>query len=610
MKSSLFANKLSQIIGSRGVFVLLIFMVVNSYSANRQKLTYSIELDEEKWNSFYISITIEHNMNEHLLCTMPSWAPGIYYKAEFYLDIADFKVVGEATPEVQAEKLNDYSWLIEAGKNDVIIISYKIKRKKDAILGECIGKDFALINGATMFMHIRELDDYPINLVVSVPYGWQMATDLLKAAEDFEYTAVNYYELIQHPIYIGTFSDIYFSFPKGDGYILLDGPKTFDVNRLSIIARQIVTYQTFLLIGQPLDRYFFIFKVFPFEREISSLSFQNSSIFYVPASAIKDDLNLIGKLIASNFFKRWFGPPFLLDLWHEANLIFIPRTRLLWFTEGICDYYGSLSMIRAGFWSQDDFIRHYIKSINQLLRHPNYLNPSLVDLSYNILENNYAETEKILKLKGELVCLLMDLKIRDATNNLKNIDDVVRFIKSWFLEQQRPMQYESLLNTLNGVASIDFTNFFDLYVYGDKELPFEELFERAGFILEAANDTIADLGKIILDETNRVIQLSKSSPLFLAGLKIDDQILAVKGIKCQGNHEFNQIIDSLKVGSETEITIRREGLSLVIGAHVSGKEVKVMNLKAINETVDRANAIRESWLSGRRIVLEKTTKGK
>jgi hypothetical protein len=84
----------------------------------------------------------------------------------------------------------------------------------------------------------------------------------------------------------------------------------------------------------------------------------------------------------------------------------------------------------------------------------------------------------------------------------------------------------------------------------------------------------------------------------------------MKGIKCQGNSELNQIIDSLKVGSETEVTIRREGLSLVISAKVSGKEVKVLNLKSIDDAAERAVAIRESWLSGRRMIINKTTKGK
>jgi predicted metalloprotease with PDZ domain len=588
-------------ISKLSTYFFFILMIGNLAGTTRQKVTYSLEVDEEKWNAFYVSITIENNRNDQLLCVIPSWAPGVYANANFHEDISEFKVVGDVVSDIEAIKINNNSWLINAKKNNLIIISYKLKRAKDNILGECVGKNFAWVNNATTFLYIRELEDVPINLVVNVPFGWKLATGLSPATEDFEYSAINYYQLIQHPIYMGTFSDLYFSIRKGNGFFLLDGPNNFNARKLPVITKQIATYQTYLLMSQPLERYLFICKIIPDQTEIKSLAFQNSSIFYLPTYSIKNDINNVGKIIASGFFKRWFGPQFLLNSFQGSNLIYKPRTTLLWFTDGICNYYGSLSMIRGGFWSQNDFLNHYLEVINKLFRNTNYLIPSVAELSYNIFESNFKETTQILALKGELLCLLMDLRIRNKTNNQKNIDDVVRFIKNWFDNEPITFTEDYLLTTLNSITSIDFTNFFDQYVNGHMELPFTEYFSNAGITIESKTDTIPDLGKIVIDESNKVIHLSHETPLGLAGLKEGDFFLAMNDSKFRGNSQLLQVIDSLQVGSEAEISIRREGLSLVISAKVAGKEVKVVNLKSIDEETERSKLIRESWLSGRRL---------
>ncbi len=593
-----------------GMLFLFLILTDNLIGSTRQLVTYSVEMDEKKWDSFYISITIENNKNDQLLCMMPKHAPGIYSEEKYYEDISDLRVVGDVVQNIEPRRINNNSWLINAAKNNLIIISYKIKRKTDSVLGKCIGRDFAWINSATIFMYIRELENIPINLVVSVPYGMKLATGLAAAVQDFEYSAINYDQLIQLPIYVGNFEEIFFRIRDGNGFVLIDGPDNFNAGKLPTIAKQIAAYQTYLLMSKPLERYLFIFKIFPDQKEITSLAFQNSSIFYLPANSVKNDLNNVGKIIASNFFKRWFSPQFLMNSYKGSNLNFTQRTTLLWFFNGISDYYGCLSMIRGGFWSQEDIFNHYIQLINKLRRHSNYLIPSAADLSYNIFENDYKETIQLLQMKGELLCLLMDLKIRDMTNNYKNFDDIVRFINNWFHNKHITFSDEDLLTTINSVSSVDLTTFFDLYVNGNIELPFAECFQAAGIMVDSKIDIIPDLGKILLDETNKVVQLARDGPLDLAGMKVGDQFLSLNEIKCRGKNQLNQMIDSLKVGSDAEITIRRENLSLIIGAKVSGKEVKVVNLKVIDNETDRQKLIRESWLTGRRLNLKKNLKEK
>lgn len=604
LKKYLFSNY-NLFVFKLGMFFLL-FLFVNIVTGNQcQSVTYSIEMDEENWNSFYISITIENNKNDQLLCTLPMWTPYSYSTEKFYKDISEFKVVGDIVQDIEIKRTNNNSWLINSAKNNLIIISYKIKRKNDSVLGKCISRDFAWINNASMFMYIRELENVPINLVISVPHGWKLATGLKPLADNFEYSALNYNQLIQHPIYTGTFNEIFFGIRKGNGYILIDGPNNFNAGKLPTIAKQVAAYQTYLLMSPPLERYLFIFKIFSKQQEIKSLAFQNSSIFYLPRNSIKNNLNYVGKIVASSFFKRWFSPQFLMNS-HKGNYFSLaPRTSLTWFFNGISDYYGSLSMIRGGFWSQEDFIKHYNQLINRVLRHPNYLKLSATQLSCTLGDLNNKETVEFVKIKGELLCLLMDLKIRDRTTNQKNFDDVVRFIKNWYYDKQISFNDDDLLTTLNSVTSVDLTTFFDLYVNGNLALPFSEYFKLAGIGFESKIDTIPNVGRIMLDKNNKVIQLEKNGPLNLAGLRIGDYLLSINDVKFWTNEQLLQLVDSLKVDSDTEMTIRREGLSLIISAKVLGKEVEVANLNTLEKETDHQKLIRESWLSGRRLNLKK-----
>ena len=206
-----------------------------------------------------------------------------------------------------------------------------------------------------------------------------------------------------------------------------------------------------------------------------------------------------------------------------------------------------------------------------------------------------------MRLKGQLLCLLIDLKIRSLTNNQKSLDDVVIFIKSWFADQNKHFSDEDLLHAINSVSSIDLTSFFDLHINGCIEMPIAEVLESAGIFVESKTDTIPDLGQVKLsDDTNEIIKLTKDGPLDFAGMKIGDELLSLNNQKFRGNYILSQVIDTLNVGSQVEMTVKREGLSLMLSTKVPGKKVDAFNLKSFEPQTNLQATIRKTWLSGTR----------
>ena len=124
--------------------------------------------------------------------------------------------------------------------------------------------------------------------------------------------------------------------------------------------------------------------------------------------------------------------------------------------------------------------------------------------------------------------------------------------------------------------------------------------ETAGIFVEPKTDTIPELGQIkLVDDTNEIIALQREGALDIAGMKIGDEFISLNNKKIHGNFQLHQLIDSLKVGSLIEMTIKREGLSLMLSTKVAGKPVEGIYLKSLQPQSNLQARIRKTWLSGK-----------
>ena len=223
------------------------------------------------------------------------------------------------------------------------------------------------------------------------------------------------------------FEEIYFRLKDRTCYVIIDGRQTADVGKLGSIAAKVAYYQTKFFNDVPFDQYLFIFKLFPAQRQIVSKAYQNTSIYYLTYNSIKENFFDIAKEISSNFFQVWNGNRFFPVSMKWDELTQNPCTCNFWFCYGLSDYYGTLSLARAGCWSEADFINYSIKIINQFLRSPDDEMPSLAMLSSHIMKYDYKKSIAFIRLKGHLIGLLLDLKIRELTDNQRSLDDVIFF---------------------------------------------------------------------------------------------------------------------------------------------------------------------------------------
>lgn len=588
-------KKVSPII-SYILFLLVASLATSLFS--QPKINYYLEIDELRWDSFQISISIKDNKNPHLYCTFPGLQSWQQFDPGQDIGISEVNVVGDYGNNLPAQQVNWNSWLIESKANNIVIITYKVKKLRDDVLGERLNRRFARIDCGSTFMFIREMAHLPLRISIRVPDGWKLATTLPLAEQQFEYHAASYQELLHQPLYLSPFVEVFFPVRDRICYLIFDGKRPFEISKLTQIAKKIINYQVDLFDAIPFQSYLFIFKLFPDDRIITSKTYENSSIIYLSSQASETILNELAMKMASSSFQAWNGYHFQPALPNHPSLDFLQPNRYHWFVYGISDYYGYLTMARTGLLTEDELIRHYVRLMNQLNHFSDLQNSPLSSLCEDGFRYWDKRSIEYIRVKGHLIGALLDLKIRALTQQRRSLDDVLYFLNQWYGDTGASYTDRDLLRAIRSVAGVDLATFFDQHIGGRNELPLAEIFQEAGIFINSKLDTIPDLGQLVLSNmTNEVLSLEKSGALAIGGLQRGDRLLSFANQKIHSAEQIEQIADTLSINRYVDFSIQRDRLFLMLSARMKGKMGKRYVLTGATPVTDNQRLIRKSWLA-------------
>ena len=170
-------------------------------------------------------------------------------------------------------------------------------------------------------------------------------------------------------------------------------------------------------------------------------------------------------------------------------------TRALWFAEGFTSTYGSFALERTGLWSKTEFYEDLATQIKRLQSRPAHTWQSVEESSLDAWfekYDDYSAPERSISYynKGQIVGVLLDLSIRDATDNRKSLDDVLRLMNDEFARQGKFYDESAGIRAaVEEVAGKSFDDFFRRYVSGVDEIPYNDFLGIAG--LELKIETVA-----------------------------------------------------------------------------------------------------------------------
>jgi len=444
---------------------------------------------------------------------IPAWIPGSYLVRDFARNVVSIRAESEGRL-LELTKLDKSTWQCEPCEAP-LTLTCEIYAFDLSVRGAHVDTTHAYFNGPSVFPEVIGQSDRACEVEICPPpapvgKGWRVATSMSPAgAEQYGfglYRCSDYAELIDHPVEIGDMLIGEFEVAGVPHAIAVRGHPKVEMARicrdLSVLCEQHMK-----LLGKPadLDRYLFLLLVLP--EGYGGLEHRWSTSLVCSRS----DLPRRGESGVSNGYRKFLGlcSHEYFHLWNVTRMkpgVFIPyglqaekHTGLLWVFEGITSYYDDLAIVRSGLITPESYLELLGQTITRVLRGQGRFRQSIEESSFDTWTKFYKQDANSPNhivsyyAKGSLVALALDLTLRRQTDGACSLDDVMR--ECWRRYAESGMPERGLESVARDISGIDLEEFFERYVRGTADLPFEQLLHDSGITLHlrAARDA-KDLG--------------------------------------------------------------------------------------------------------------------
>ncbi|MGD2152208.1 MAG: PDZ domain-containing protein, partial [Gemmatimonadales bacterium] len=408
------------------------------------------------------------------------------------------------------------------------------------------------------------------------------------------------------PMLIGQFDEIEFDVEGIPHLILILGPHNAELAQLRDEFTRIIEVCSDLFGGLPYDRYAFVFTTLTGGGGIEHANGTTIGVggldFQSPGGH-----NAVLGVTSHEFFHAWnvkrIQPPAFRPYDYEEE----NYTDAIWFYEGFTSYYGDRILHRAGLIEAPG---DPVNLVTQYRSIPGHTVQSAADASFNAWIHLYRSDESFNNyhtnyyFKGMVIANLLELEIGHRTRGAKGVDDVMQLIWERTVNDGATFGSEEIRAICEEVAGGSFRDFFERYVFGTADIPFEQFYRLAGYELvvdEAAtaqSNRTGYMGAYLGESDGRVVLngVIRDGPAYRAGVAYGDEIIAVDGDEVAGLAEFRDLMRAFGPGEQVELLVSQFGHNETITMTLGSRSVPVYRLVEVDEPTDVQLAVRGRWL--------------
>lgn len=533
--------------------------------AESLRLFYQVAMPQPQSHLFEVTLQIENWQGETLSLRMPVWTPGSYLVREYSRHLQDFTASAEGN-SLNWRKLGKNHWEIDTQGHSSISVSYRIFANELTVRTNQLDQTHGYFNGSALFFYIPGFQQQPIRVKINPPQNWRVTTALPAVAEaENTFEAKDFDTLVDSPFEIGHQKVYPFDVLGKPHEYAVWGEGNLDVDRIVQDTQKIVEVEAQLFGGLPYDRYIFLLHLTA--SSYGGLEHKDccSLIYSRLGFRAKEKYDRFMQLVAHEFFHLWNIKrirPKALEVFDYEGENYTPS---LWFSEGTTSFYDLIFPYRAGIYDAKTYFNSLSQEITRYLTTPGRLVQPLSESSFDAWiklyrpDANSPNSQISYYLKGEMITLLLDLGIRIKHQNARSFDDVMRQMWQQFGKDEIGFTPEQLKAVIESVAEFDLTNFFDRYVDGTEELPFDEYLAGFGLRLKS-NAESANLppfsGMTVRTEGGRemVKFVETNSPAQQAGIDPGDELIAIDHLRV-GAGQFEERLKDYQPGDTLEVVV-------------------------------------------------------
>jgi predicted metalloprotease with PDZ domain len=578
-------------------------------------VNYTIGWDNPASQLYEVTVTTSAR-GEPIVFSLPAWRPGRYIVQNYAANVQNVRAADESGNPLPAEWIDLDSWRVEPGAAKSVTLEYEYYARTFDAGSSTLTPSAAYFNPVNLLPWVEGRKDSPVSLTLEAPADWTVATQLERQpGAGHVFAALDYHRLADSPTIAapdlvvwdyevdGATYHLVFRNVKGE---LQLGEFTKE-KILADVAR--LTQEAVAVFGvTPFDEYWHLFQLvpYPFGHAVE----HESSASYVVQDAIfasTDGYDGFLSILAHEFFHAWNVKRIRPAAMWPYDYSTPQLTRLHWVTEGVTSYYEALLLARAGLLGEEGFYASLGRNIGALQASPGRLVTSAELSSLTAWHTGYGDGNPnqaiSFYLKGSLLGLLLDLKIRDATDGARGLDDVMRLLYERYYEQGRGYPENGFQTAAEEVAGRSLEDFFSRYVGGTEELPFDETLGLVGLTArQIANPDRQEatfgwrLRKQGDDVT--VAGVLPGGPALSTGIMRDDVLVSVGG-EAAGTVDLDPFLAQHSPGDVVTVTVRRNGEELQKQVTLGGGGNLEWTVEPVDSPNERQLRLRHGWLASR-----------
>lgn len=561
---------------------------------------------------------------------IPKTVPGTYSVDNYGKFIEDLKAYNYLGDEMLLAKTGDNSWIINNAE-DLDKITYWVNDSYDVAGEEGIfspagtniekGKNF-MLNLHGFVGYFENLQEKPYKLVINRPRDIIPGTSMPlsqtidhpdnKEAKTDSYTLTRYFDIIDNPIMYAAPDTAQIKIENIDVLLHVYSPNNVYTSK-SIepeIEKMMRAQKRFLGEIDETSRYsILLYLANPAETDAKgygALEHHTSTVVVLPETMPLESLNKTMTDVVSHEFFHILTP---LNV-HSNEIHFFnynePKmSKHLWMYEGVTEYFAHLFQVNQGLIPNQEFYNRMSEKIEGSKSFNDTI-PFTV-MSQNILEEPYKDDYYNVYLKGALIGMALDIRLRELSKGKSGILDLMQKLSQKY-GKDRPFEDDALIPEIVQMTYPEIQQFFDKYVSGKNPIPYEEFLEKVG--VELQKDTI-DTSYFIKGQTPYIDGNPETGELFFResiqlnsflneiGVQNGDIIKSVNGTEftIQNVYELIMQSQSWEEGQDFTLVVNRDGEETQLSGKIAQPTDTEMKLTEMDlPESDPRVSLRKAWL--------------
>lgn len=564
------------------LFFFFSLLSLNAFS----QIEYTLSMPKPQNHYFEVEMQISGVNAKELEVKLPVWAPGSYLVREFSKNINLVKAFDEKGNALVVKKTAKNAWMIQKGSAKKVKVKYEVYAFELSVRTSFLDLTHGYVSGAGIFMYVESLKNKEGKLNIVPHSGFKKITTALPksgegmasdGAQSFAYT--NYDQLIDCPIEIG--NQVVFDYIS-DGVrhtVAMYGEGNYDIERLKKDMAKITHTATEVFGENPNKEYVFI--IHNVVDGQGGLEHINSTTLSVNRWTYQGaEYNGFLSLVAHEYFHLWnvkrIRPvelgPFNYD---EENY-----TSLLWVMEGFTSYYDELLLLRAGYYTREQYLQKVLSGLNYVEGSEGSRVQPVAHASFDAWikayrpNENSANTTMTYYSRGGLLAAVLDAKIVAKFNGKKCLDHFMQKLYADFYKKlNRGFSEAEFQKALSDFMGEDMSAFFNDYVNDTKIPDYKNIFGAVGIKVDYTGSSKPSFGAAFSQSGGKAMvkSIRSNSSAENAGLSVNDEVIGMNGYRVEAQ-DLDAIFSGLNAGDQINLLISRDELLLEIKAVMGSYE--------------------------------------